>query len=63
MIFNLIISKSATKYHYLSTMANIIDLAHKLGIKNRHQPGVTNDPSNVTSSTSSIHDNFNEKLI
>ena len=60
-VFNLIISKSATKYHYSSTMANGIGQSQKLGKQNRKQPGITNDPSNSTSSTSHIHAKFNEK--
>ena len=46
-------------------MAIGIFRAHKLGKQNRHQPGVTNDPSNATSSTSStshINDKFNGNI-
>ena len=43
---NLLILKFATKYNYLSSMADGIGRAHKFG-KNRQKPGVTNDPSNA----------------
>ena len=54
--------KSATKYHYSSTMANIIGLEHKPGKKNRKWPDVTSDTSNKTSYTSHSHDKINENI-
>ena len=38
--------------------ANIIGRAHKLGKQNRQQPGITNNTSNTTSSTSHSHYRF-----
>ena len=43
MFLNLIISKSATKYHNSSTMANGIGRAQKLGKQNRKRPEITTD--------------------
>ena len=43
-------------------MANVIGQSQIVGKQNRQQPGVNNDPSNATSSTSHSHDNFNENL-
>ena len=62
MFLNLIIQKSATKYHYSSTMANKIGQAHKLGKTNRKQNDSTNDPSNITSSTSNSNEKFNQNM-
>ena len=62
MFLNLVISKSATKYHYLSTMAHIIGQAHKLGKQKQQRPGITNDYSNEKFSTSHSHDEFDEYI-
>ena len=62
MLLNLIILRSARKYHYSSTMANIIGRSHKLGKQNRKRPDVINDISNAKSSTSRSHDMFNENI-
>ena len=61
MFFNIIISKSATKYHCSSTKANGIGQAHKLG-KKRQRSGGTNEPTNSTPPNSHRHDNFNEHI-
>ena len=62
MFLNLVISKSATKYQNSSTMANGIGWAHKIDKQNRQWPGITNDPSNASLSTSHRHDKFNENI-
>ena len=43
-------------------MANGIGWEHKLSFKKINKPGVTNYPSNATSSTSNSHDKFNENI-
>ena len=63
MFLNIIISKSATKYHNSSTMANGIGREHKLGKKNRKRPDSTTDPSKAPSTHSNSHENSNETLI
>ena len=52
MFVNPIIYKKSTKYHYLLTMANGDNCAHKLGEQNKQQLGVTNENLNTTSPTS-----------
>ena len=63
MLLNLIFLESVTKYPNSSTMSNIIGQAHKLGYKNRKQPGRTTDPSNSPSITSNIHESWIKTLI
>ena len=60
MFLNLIISKSAAKYHNSSTMANGIVRAHKLGKQNKKRPVSTTDPSNESSANSKHHEMLNE---
>ena len=62
IFLNLIISKSATKYHNSSSMANGIGRSHNPGKQNRKRPDSNTDTSKSASTHSNSHANLNENI-